>query len=241
MRSVFGIALAAAAWAAAPSTVEAHCKDVAPDTVVQKRTVGSFREIAMSAPARLVVRQGTRESLTVKADRRALPYIKTPLSGGRLSLELDDPRDQLDCVHELTFEVTVVNLSGLDVSGAGTVVLDGLRGKRLSMDLGGAADVKMDRASLGDLDLSISGAVKMNASGQATRQTVRIAGTGKYTADRLTSQTAVVSISGTGHARVLAQKDLDAAISGVGHIEYGGNPRLRQRVSGTGSISRMRR
>lgn len=241
MRSVFGIALAAAAWAAAPSTAEARCKEAAADLVVQKRPVGSFREISMSAPARLVVRQGTRESLTVKVDRRALPYVKTPLSGGRLSLELDDPRDQLRCVHELTFEVTVVNLSGLDVSGAGEVVLDGLRGQRLSMDLGGAANVRMDRASLGDLDLSISGSVKMNASGQATRQTVRIAGTGHYAAERLTSQTAVVSISGTGHARVMARKDLDAAISGVGHIEYGGNPRLRQRVSGTGSISRMGR
>jgi hypothetical protein len=241
MRAVLGIAVAAAALAAAPRSANARCKGQSPDVVVQKRAVGSFSQIAMGAPAELIVRQGTRESLTIRADRKVLPYLKTPVTGGKLELDLDNGANKLDCIDQITFEVTVVNLSGLDVSGAGKIVLDGLRGKRLSMDLGGAATVRMDRASIGDLDLSMSGAVKMNASGQAARQTIRIAGTGQYSAERLASQTTVVSISGTGHARVNAQKELDATISGIGHIEYGGNPRVKQRVSGTGSIERIKR
>jgi len=244
MRSAVTIALAAAVtWAAGPRVAEARCKPDSAARVVQPRAVGSFHEIGMSAPAELIVKQGARESLTVRADRRVLPYLRTTVRNGRLELDLDSDAagNRLECVNEIVFEVTVVNLSALEVSGAGSVVIDGLRGKQLSLDLGGAASVRMDRAALGGLDLTMSGAVKVSASGQATRQSVRISGTGHYQAERLASQTAVISISGTGHARVMAARELDASISGVGNIEYVGNPRVKQSISGMGSLARVKR
>jgi hypothetical protein len=246
MRSAPGIALATAAvaaWAARPAEAHARCKPAAADRVVERRAVGSFREIQLNAPASLVVRQGAREGLTVRADRRVVPHLETAVRGGRLEIDLEDDRSwgRSDCIARTTVEVTVVNLTALGVSGAGSVRIDGLKGKRLALGLSGAATVRLDRMALADLDLSISGAGKVQATGQATRQEVTISGTGQYEGEGLTSETAAISISGTGNARVLATRDLDATVSGVGSIQYLGNPRVRQQMSGMGKLGRIQR
>jgi hypothetical protein len=244
MRSVLGIALAGvAAWTAAPSVAAAKCKPAPADLQVQSRPVGSFREIDMTAPAELVIKQGARESVTVRADRRLIADIDVAVRGGRLHLDLDRDRkfDDDDCMNEITFEVTVVSLSEIEVSGAGEVRIGALSGKRLTLDLGGATDVKIGRLAMDELNVGVSGAGSVRVAGQAARQIVRISGTGSYHGDGLVGDSATITISGTGSARVNAGKDLDATISGIGEIRYLGNPRIRRSISGMGTLSQIKR
>lgn len=247
MRSALGIALAGVtAWTAAPSVAAAKCKPAPADLQVQSRPVGSFREIDMTAPAEIIIKQGARESVTVRADRRLLPDIDVAVRSGTLHLDLDRDRDRKlndddDCIHGITFEVTVVSLSAIDVSGAGEVRIGALSGKRLTLDLGGATDVKIDRLAMDELHVGVSGAGAVRVAGQAARQVVRISGTGSFHGDGLVGESATVTISGTGSARVNAGKDLDATISGIGEIRYLGNPRIRRSISGMGSLSPIKR
>jgi hypothetical protein len=244
MRSALGIALAGiAAWTAAPRAAEARCRPDPADLATQSRSVTGFHEIDLTAPAELIIKQGARESLTVRADRRIMPDLDIAVRDGRLHLDLDRDRSRYDddCMHDITFEVTVVNLSALDVSGAGTVRIGALSGKRLDLDLGGATNLKIDRLAVGDLRVDVTGAGQVRLAGQASRQVVRISGTGSFRGEGLSGQTASVTISGTGSARVNASKDLDATISGVGQIQYLGNPRIRRSISGMGSLSPINR
>lgn len=238
MRNVLAIALAGVAtWAASPASADARCADS--QLVTQRRAVGGFREIGLSAPAEVIVKQGARESLVVRAPANVLPHLVTAVDGSRLELKLDDDGPhQIDC--QIIFEITVVTLTELDVSGAGKVSMGALTGKNLKIALSGAASVTMDSVSVGQLALSMSGAAKVKANGQVTHQKVSISGTGQYKGEQLGSQSASVTISGTGSAQLNVAKELNATISGVGNVAYIGNPRVTQQISGVGKVRPLR-
>lgn len=246
MRSSFGVALAVVVTAAtaAPGMAAAECRPPADQLTTQSRTVRGFHEIDLRGAAHVIVKRGARESMTVRADRRVLPYLETRVRGGRLEIdERDAPgayRDR-DCMHDTVIEVTAVNLSALSLSGAGSIVMASWSGKRLAIDLRGAGSLDMQRLALADLDVNIQGAGSLTAAGQVERQKVAMPGAGTYSAERLASKDAVVSISGTGNARVWASKTLDVTISGVGSVEYAGSPRLRRTISGMGKVAQVRR
>ncbi len=75
---------------AAPGSARADCRPPAADRVTQTRAVSGFHEIDLSAPARLILKQGARESLTMTTDRRLLSVIKTTVKKGRLDIDWDD-------------------------------------------------------------------------------------------------------------------------------------------------------
>lgn len=246
MRSALGISLAVAATtAAAPRMAAADCKPPPSELVTQSRTVRGFREIDLGAPAHLVLKQGARESMSVRTDRRLLPYLRTQVRGGRLEIELDHREWRRtvheDCLHDTVIEITVPALAGLSVSGAGSAEIPSWTGQRFSLALSGAGSAVIRRASLADLDVGISGAGTLTAAGQASRQKIDISGAGNFSGERLAAQSAAVSISGTGNAQVNATKTLDVSISGVGNVAYVGNPRIRQSISGMGSLAQLRR
>lgn len=87
-----------------------------------------------------------------------------------------------------------------------------------------------------DLEIGISGAGKVNLSGEVDTQQLNISGVGSYDARELVSKDCEISISGAGRAVVNATQTLDIEISGVGKVDYVGNPSITQSISGAGSI-----
>jgi Putative auto-transporter adhesin, head GIN domain len=246
MRTALCIALAAVTMTAAARSADAHrCRGSAPagERVTQSRAVRGFHEIDLQAPARLIVKQGARESLTLQTDRRLLPYLRTDVRKGRLEIEQTEEgqlRFNHECLHETVVHVTVVNLSALLLTGAGSIEMASFRGREIAVRLTGAGSIDIGRLSVGRLDLDLTGAGSMTAGGQATRQSVTISGAGSFHGERLASQSAHVTISGTGGAEVDARSTLDVIISGVGGVRYVGNPRIRRTISGVGSLARLR-
>jgi hypothetical protein len=247
MRLALGIALAALTMTATERDAAGHrCRGRAPagERVTQSRAVRGFHEIDLAAAARVIVKQGARESLTLVADRRLLPYLRTPVRAGRLEIDQTDEghhRFDDECLHETVVHVTVVNLSALFLSGAGSFEMGSFRGRELAVDISGAGSIRIGRLSLGRLVLDVSGAGSLVAAGQATSQRVTMSGAGSFSGERLASQSAHVTISGTGEADINASRTLDVIISGVGGVRYVGNPRVRRTISGMGSLARLRR
>jgi Putative auto-transporter adhesin, head GIN domain len=248
MRTALCFAPAAVTMTAAACEAVAHphrCRDSAPagQRVTQSRAVRGFHQIDLQAPARLIVKQGARDSLTLQADRRLLPYLRTDVRKGRLEIEqTDEGHDRFDdeCLHETIVQVTVANLSALLLSGAGSIGMASFRGRGLDVRLSGAGSIHVGRLSVGRLDLDLTGAGSLVAAGQATTQRVMISGAGGFHGERLASQRAHVTISGTGGAEINARDTLDVIISGVGGVRYVGNPRIRRTISGVGSLARLR-
>lgn len=208
------------------------------DIVTQVRAADGFDRIEFRAFGTLEVVQGADESLAVRGDDNLLPRIDTFVEDGTLVIEIEEgivpiPSDGF------RYDVTVTDLEGLEVTGAGRIALDGFSGDRLEVDFSGAGDLDLVRLDVDVLDVSFSGAGSLYASGRADVQEVDLTGAGDYDAGDLATRSTDISSSGAGSAEVWATDDLRVDASGVGRVQYWGSPETRITASGIGGVREL--
>jgi len=183
--------------------------------VTESRDVSGFTQIKLSGFGTLNITQTGAESLTISADESALPYLTSEVIDGTLVLGAKS-RLSFKLAARPVYTVTVKNLEGIQLTGAGTI---------------NATDI-----SASSFSVSISGAGDLTITGGAHSQTVKISGAGNYHAKDFATTETEVKISGAGNARVSASQALNAAISGAGIVTYYGSPQVTQRTTGIGSV-----
>ncbi len=182
----------------------------------ETRSVSGFSEVALSGIGNLTIRQTGSESLTIEAEDNVIPYIDTTVENNRLSITT---RNMIPTpTQPINYELTVKDLSALQLLGAGTIDASGI--------------------STDSLNATASGAGNMRVAGKVNSQDVTVLGAGSYQAGDLQSKQAKINISGAGNAIVNVSDELDAAISGAGSVEYIGNPTVNRNITGFGSVSR---
>ncbi|MBM4432323.1 MAG: DUF2807 domain-containing protein [Chloroflexi bacterium] len=134
------------------------------------------------------------------------------------------------------YRLTVKDLDGLKLAGAGRIEVSALTTPRLDVELTGAGDISFHALSAEELHVTLSGAGRVEMAGKVSQQTVSMSGAGQYAASGLESQKARVTVAGAGSASVWAVESLDAVVSGLGSIEYVGNPTVTKSVTGLGGI-----
>ncbi|MEJ2863739.1 head GIN domain-containing protein [Actinomycetospora flava] len=182
----------------------------------QDRPVAPFTSVDFSAAGTVTIEQTGTDSLRVEADDNIQPLLVTEVEG--TTLKLGTRPDANLGRSTVNYRITVRELRGIVLSGAGTVTATGVDSP--------------------DLALANSGAGTLTVSGRAAQLNVDLIGLGAVDARGLTAQAADVSVGGAGTATVNATATLDARITGVGGIVYLGNPAVVQNVSGLGSVSR---
>lgn len=242
---LFGVALVAAlsmvvltAWPGAAQAADRVLGSGEPAT--ELRPVGDFDALRTSS-IKVLVRQGTTPSVSVRADRNLLPLLETVVEDGAngktLKLRWKRGYDiQSKVVPEVT--VVVVRLQALMVSGSGDIVAERLQQAKLLVRVEGSGDVKLDGLSADELKVEIKGSGDAQASGRASRLSVSIAGSGDVQTADLKADDVVVSIAGSGDASVFADKTLAVSIAGSGDVVYSGNAVVKQSVVGSGSVGR---
>jgi hypothetical protein len=182
----------------------------------EQRDVSGFEEVELRGMGNLSIRQADSESLTVEAEEDVLPKIKTKVKNNRLIIG-PKRNTTINTTEPIDYELTVENLSALEVSGSGDVEAEGISTDELAVTISGTGDVEI--------------------SGEADSQNVDVSGSGDYQAEGLESREASVDVGGSGSATVNVSDELDAEVSGSGSIEYIGEPTVRQDVSGAGEVS----
>lgn len=209
--------------------------------VSEDRAVSGFDAVTLTASGDLTLEQGETESLTIEADDNLLPYLKSEVQNGMLTIRFD--KDNWDQVYRpsrpIQYHLTVKDLSELVVSGSVDVSADRLTAGNLEITISGSGDVQIDALQADALAYLISGSGNADLAGQAASQDVTISGSGNYRAGDLASQDVKVSISGSGSATVWAAERLDASISGSGSVEYYGKPVTNSSVSGSGTVTSL--
>ena len=215
--------------------------------VTESREDSNFDRVFLRDYGELVITQGEQESLTVEAHPDVLPRIKTEVREGKLVIKIG--ADWLDKLgHALStslsrqwikYDLTVKELTGLEIAGAIRVKASGIETERLALKLGGAGQVNIRALSAEVLAIDAPGAGAINISGKVGEQRVVISGAGSYKAPKLESRRASVDIRGAGQATVWAVEDLDVTISGLGSVEYYGSPAVKKRVSGLGTVTSL--
>jgi len=209
--------------------------------VTESRPVSDFTAVDFSGFGELTIVQGETEALTIETDDNLLPYLKTTVSRGTLTIGFDDgiwiplirPTDSI------RYQLTVKSLTALDLSGAGTVAAAQLTADKLTLSESGAGQITIDQLTATDIIVDMSGAGAMDLAGQVAQQTVELSGLGDYQAGDLASESATVSLSGAGEATVWVTEQLDAEISGAGTIRYYGSPQTNAETSGIGKVESL--
>jgi Putative auto-transporter adhesin, head GIN domain len=182
----------------------------------ENRPVDSFSRLSLSGEADVVVSVGGAQRVTVRGDDNLLEEVRTEVDDGEL--EISQPGNvDLKPKAGLTVEITLPDLEAVNVSGAGDVRVEGLRGDLFRVDVSGAGEVE--------------------AAGQVGRVEADLSGAASLRMGNLVAREVKVDLSGAGDIRVHATESLDASVSGAGRVVYSGDPpNVKTDVSGAGAV-----
>lgn len=208
----------------------------------EQRVVSDFDAIATAGSMDIVVRQGTKEGVEIRADDNLLPLIETvvePGAGGR-TLQVRFKRGERITNHgQIRVTVDVVKLSALSTAGAGDVFIDGLKTPSFKLVISGSSDAKLNGLVTDTLEVRVAGSGDVLAAGSAKSVKLSIAGSGDANFAGLTADDVQVRIAGSGDANVTANKSLDVSVAGSGDVRYGGNvTAIKTSMAGSGTLSR---
>jgi len=182
---------------------------------LQKRQVAAFTSISTNGAFTIEVTCQKEPSLEIEGDENVLDFVKTEVNSNILRLE----NSQNYSVSEpVRVKISLPNLEGLAVTGAGHIDVKGLKNDKFEIDTNGAPAI------------TVAGTTKM----------VDIAanGAGKVDAQNLHATRAVVDARGVAKVDLDVSDQLDVEISGPSSVTYNGNPTVNKNIHGPGKLTR---
>lgn len=176
----------------------------------------SFSGIDAGGAMDIDIKCGEEQKVEITADKNLIPYIKTEVEDGVLVIK---PEKCLHRNNRITISISVPDIKSLSLSGA--------------------SDVKIKNVKNDLLNIDISGAVNVSASGETKNLKVDASGSSDIDMKKLTARSVKIDLSGSSDAKVNAVKELDVSITGTGIVTYWGNPeKINQEISGSGSLKK---
>jgi hypothetical protein len=204
--------------------------------VTESRPVSGFHEVRFTTAGDLQITQGTTESLEITAGKNAMTHITTEVKNGVLEIGMDDSRWNSAVSQPMIFKLSVKDLDGISLSGAGNIETGNLKSSDMRINLTGAGNIGLNSLQANSLDATLSGAGNIQVAGTVPGQIVLLTGLGNFQGDNLKTDNAEIKLTGAGSATVWAEKTLDVTISGAGSVSYYGSPKVTEDVNGLGSV-----
>ena len=202
----------------------------------EARAVTGIRNISLGVHARVEVRQGGAEGLTITGDDNIVPMVETVVDNGTLKIRWTG-KGYSTQYKDLAIVVNAASVEGLTIAGSGSIHATQLKAGNLRATITGSGDVAIDDLDAKALTVTIAGSGDMAVAGRVDTLDVTIAGSGDLKAPKLESRVVKVTVQGSGDAIVWATESLSATVAGSGDIKYYGKPQVRQTVAGSGSIA----
>jgi Putative auto-transporter adhesin, head GIN domain len=181
----------------------------------EKRDIPAFTSIATEGAFEIEVVAQKPVSLEIEGDDNILPLVSTEVSNSVLHIKnvrgysVDDP---------VKVRLTVPNLEGLAVSGAGKISVSSVKNDKFEIDANGAPSITV--------------------SGETNMVDIDTNGAGKIDTHKLHAAKGVVDSKGVSNVDVYANDELDVTVSGPSHVTYQGNAKINKTIHGPGSIEK---
>jgi hypothetical protein len=200
------------------------------------REIRDVQEVALEGVGTLLIEQGETESLTIEAAPKVLQRIESEVRNGRLTIR---PDRSFKTREPITYHLTITQLSGIELSGAGRVEVAQLSTDQLRINGSGAGAVVIASLTANTLDVTASGNVQVELAGTVDSQTVEVSGSTSYAAGELACRLASVTASGASQVTVNVTESLEAHVSGAARVEYIGDPAVTEDVSAAGRLTNV--
>jgi len=210
--------LAAIALLAALVTALAGCDQPGTRMSIESRDLGEFKSIDFRGAGEVNITVGPPSALRIEGGSEAVKNLKTYVENGTLFIRPNDRHwNWVEGQYRLTLSIEIPELKELDVNGAGSIRINGIRGS--------------------EHKLRTAGAFNIEAQGTIEQLLIVLEGAGNVNYREVTAQEAKVELRGAGNVEVRPVKLLDAAVHGVGAVQYVGDPqKVESAIHGLGTI-----
>src|SRR5215218_5405828 len=182
---------------------------------MQKREVAAFTSISTEGAFTIEVTCQKDLSLEVEGDDNVLEYVSSDVSGNVLRLK---NTKNYSTNEPVKFKISVPNLEGLSLNGAGRIDVKGMNNDKFEIDANGAPTIVVSGTTK-VIDIGANGAVKVDTT-------------------KLHASRGVVDTNGASRVDLDVTDQLDATVNGPSTITYKGDPVVNKTVRGPGKIER---
>ena len=182
---------------------------------LQKRNVAPFTSISAEGAFTIEVTCQKDQSLEVEGDDNVLEFVTAEVSGNILRLK---NTKNFSTNEPVKFRISVPNLEGLSVNGAGRIDVKNVNNDKFEIDTNGAPTIV------------VSGTTKVIDVGAN--------GAGKVDAHNLHASRGVVDSKGVARVDLDVSDQLDATVNGPSTVTYKGDPVVNKTIHGPGKIEK---
>lgn len=184
--------------------------------VAEKRDVRDFTGVDAGGAVEVEITVGKDFAVELEGDDNILANITTEVRDGVLYIERK--KGNYWSKSRLVARVSLPELNKLDISGASKAIVTGVRSN--------------------SFNVGVSGASKVEISGEAREVKIDVSGASKLIAENLRAERADVEASGASKAVLYVSQSINADASGASKITYLGNPpSVSKDASGASSVS----
>ena len=182
---------------------------------VQKRTVAPFTSISTEGAFTIEITCQKDQSLEVEGDDNVLEFVTAEVGGNILRLK---NTKNYSTAEPVKFKISVPNLEGISVQGAGRIDIKGMNNDKFEIDANGAPSI------------TVAGTTKVIDVGAN--------GAGKIDTSKLHATRGVVEANGATRVDLDITEQLDATVNGPSTVTYKGDPVVNKSIRGPGKIER---
>jgi hypothetical protein len=205
----------------------------------EDRPVTGVTSVALGTRGDLTIQIGAQESLRVEAEDNLLQYLKTTVSGGRLTIDEASGTD-LRPTKPIHYVLTVKSLDSIETSSSGNVTAPALTAAHFAVAISGLGSVHLAALQADSLEvrLSSSGGLTIDG-GRVGSQTIRLPSSGRYDAPNMASRSATVDLSSSGSATIWVTDRILGSVSSSGGLKYYGSPKVSVDLTSGGRVTRL--
>lgn len=208
----------------------------------EARNVAGFQAITTRGSIKLVLRQGAREGVELRADDNLLPLIEARVvdHGGVPTLEIGaKDGTSYSSRNPVVATVDLIALRALTLAGSSDVACEALKAPNLQIAVSGSGNLRMRQLDIDQLAVKVSGSGNVDFSGRAGTLGLKIAGSGDANTRALEADDVAVSVAGSGDVTVNARKTLSVSVAGSGSVAYTGAAAVTSSVAGSGRVKKL--
>jgi hypothetical protein len=198
--------------------------------------VTQFTSMEIDGPCNVFIRQGNKESITVKASERNIEKMFIENQGNKLVVDFDGSSINHSRIDVM---ITIVKVDEMNFKGAGNIETKSM----LNLDTLTIYNERTGNLNASfnckQLNIRASGAGNIDINGVAKYLWIEKTGVGNLNSSGLKADIVKLISSGVGNTDIHAEKVLYLNASGVGNVSYSGNPEIKEyQVHGVGNVEK---